>query len=147
MSTKKILIAGAGPAGIACSMVLSKNKIDHIIIDKQNFPRDKICGDALSGKVVQELNKIDPSYVDEISKIATQYSGSYGVRFFAPNGKMLDVPFSNNPDKSKQAPGFIATRLNFDNFLFSKLNREFVTVHENTSLEKVRRSENSWWQN
>ena len=142
MSTKKILIAGAGPAGIACSMVLSKNKIDHIIIDKQNFPRDKICGDALSGKVVQELNKIDPSYVDEISKIATQYSGSYGVRFFAPNGKMLDVPFSNHPDKLKQAPGFIATRLNFDNFLFSKLNREFVTVHENTSLEKVRRSEN-----
>ena len=49
--TFKILIAGAGPAGMATSMVLSKNKIEHVLIDKETFPRDsndlKLAADAL----------------------------------------------------------------------------------------------------
>ena len=40
-------IVGAGPAGISASMMLSKFKIDHILIDKENFPRDKTYGDGL----------------------------------------------------------------------------------------------------
>jgi geranylgeranyl reductase family protein len=139
-STYKILIAGAGPAGMATSMILSKNKIKHVLIEKQTFPRDKICGDALSGKVVSELNKIDPSYIQEIASSTNHYSGSYGVRFFSPGGKMLDVPFSNNPEKLKQAPGFISPRLTFDNYLFSKANPEFANIQQNTSIEKVIRN-------
>lgn len=141
-SEYKILIAGAGPAGMATSMVLSKSKIKHTLIDKQIFPRDKICGDALSGKVVCELNKIDPSYVKEISSNQKENSGSYGVRFFSPGGKMLDVPFSNNPQGLKHAPGFISPRLTFDNFLFSKANPEFANIQQETSIEKLVRKNN-----
>lgn len=141
-STLKILIAGAGPAGMATSMVLSKNKIEHVLIDKQIFPRDKICGDALSGKVVSELNKIDPEYMKEIAGNPSDYTGSYGVRFFSPNGKMLDVPFSNNPENLKHAPGFISPRLKFDNFMFSKANPEFAKISLNTAIEKIRRKDN-----
>ena len=62
----EVLIAGAGPAGASTSLFLSKHKIHHIILDKAVFPRDKICGDALSGKVVHVLNKLDPSYIPEL---------------------------------------------------------------------------------
>lgn len=141
MNVSKILIAGAGPAGMACSLRLSKAGIPHTIIEKQTFPRDKICGDALSGKVIHELKKIDPNYVEEIAADSQQFTGSFGVRFFAPNGKMLDVPFSTNPDKLKRAPGFIATRLVFDNFLFSKADTRFATIYQNTSIEKIRREQ------
>ncbi len=127
---------------MATSMVLSKNKVEHVLIDKQTFPRDKICGDALSGKVVSELNKIDPNYMKEIAGNSTEYTGSYGVRFFAPNGKKLDVPFSNNPEKLRHAPGFISPRLKFDNYLFSKANPEFATISLNTSIEKIIRFNN-----
>lgn len=141
-SNYRILIAGAGPAGMATSMVLSKNRISHTIIDKQTFPRDKICGDALSGKVVCELNKIDLSYVKEIAANTIENSGSYGVRFFSPGGKMLDVPFSNDPEKLKHAPGFISPRLTFDNFLFSKANPQYANIHQQTSIEKIIRKNN-----
>ncbi|MFZ7115929.1 MAG: NAD(P)/FAD-dependent oxidoreductase [Bacteroidota bacterium] len=141
-SNYKILIAGAGPAGIATSLILSKNKIKHVLIEKQTFPRDKICGDALSGKVVSELNKIDPSYIREITANSSEYTGSYGVRFFSPGGKMLDVPFSSNPEKLKHAPGFISPRFTFDNFLFSKANPEFTDIRQNTSIENVYRKNN-----
>ncbi len=142
MPDKKILIVGAGPAGMSTSLHLSKYGIKHLLIDKCIFPRDKICGDALSGKVVHELNKIDPLLVNQIADNKKDFTGSYGVRFFAPNGKMLDVPFSNNPEKAKHAPGFISTRLNFDNFLFSKADLNFATIYQNTSIEKIRRTNN-----
>jgi flavin-dependent dehydrogenase len=47
-----IIIIGAGPAGTATSLFLANAGIAHTIIEKQSFPRDKICGDALSGKSV-----------------------------------------------------------------------------------------------
>ncbi len=134
MNKAEILISGAGPAGIATSLFLSKLKIPHTIIDKASFPRDKICGDALSGKVVHILNKIDPQIVAEFSKNSNQFTGSYGICFFAPNGKKLEVPFSMKPDIFKNAPGFITRRINFDNFLFNRLDKNFTNVEEQTEL-------------
>ncbi|HNQ00581.1 MAG TPA: FAD-dependent monooxygenase, partial [Bacteroidia bacterium] len=106
----EVLIAGAGPAGAATSLFLSKQKIHHIILDKAVFPRDKICGDALSGKVVHVLNKLDPSFVSELST-GKEFLGSYGVRFVAPNNRALEVPFSTNLAALKHPPGFISKRI------------------------------------
>lgn len=129
----EVLIAGAGPAGAATSLFLSKQKIHHIILDKAVFPRDKICGDALSGKVVHVLNKLDPSFVSQLST-GKEFLGSYGVRFVAPNNRALEVPFSTNLAALKHPPGFISRRLDFDDFLFQKLNPEYATILENTSI-------------
>jgi flavin-dependent dehydrogenase len=45
-----VLILGAGPGGAATALFLAKEKINCVLADKAIFPRDKICGDALSGK-------------------------------------------------------------------------------------------------
>ncbi len=137
MKDVEILITGAGPAGAATSLFLSKLKIPHTIIDKASFPRDKICGDALSGKVVQILNKIDPKIINEISENSNQFTGSYGLCFYAPNGKKLEVPFSMKPNMLKNAPGFISRRINFDNFLFNKLDKQFANIEQQTELLDV----------
>ena len=42
-----VCIIGAGPSGTATSIMLTKLKIPHYIIDKSTFPRDKTCGDGL----------------------------------------------------------------------------------------------------
>lgn len=135
-----VLISGAGPAGVSTSLFLSRMKIPHMIIDKATFPRDKICGDALSGKVVHVLNKLDPEIVSELSIHENEYTGSYGISFFAPNGKKLDVPFSTKPGMLKNAPGFISRRINFDNFLFNRLDKNYCTISQNTELLDLERS-------
>lgn len=129
----EVLIAGAGPAGAATSLFLSKHKIHHVILDKASFPRDKICGDALSGKVVYVLNQLNTSFVAELQS-KDEYLGSYGVQFVAPNGKALDIPFSNTISALPHAPGFIAKRTDFDNYLFRKLDPVYTTVLENTTI-------------
>ena len=142
MNDVEILISGAGPAGTATSLFLSKMEIPHTIIDKASFPRDKICGDALSGKVVHVLNKIDTQIIKEFSVNTTEFTGSYGMCFFAPNGKKLEVPFSMKPGMLKNAPGFISRRIKFDNFLFNRLDRNFANVEEKTELIDVVKEEN-----
>ena len=122
-----VVILGAGPAGTSASLFLSKHKIDHIIIDKSVFPRDKICGDAISGKVVTVLNSIDPAFVFELDNDADHYAKCWGVQFVAPNGKELNIPFRANPEQEKHAPGFISKRMDFDNWLFDKIDGKYAS--------------------
>ena len=61
----QVAIVGAGPAGATLSMLLSRKKIKHIIIDKATFPRDKICGDALTLEGLRALREIDEDLFQE----------------------------------------------------------------------------------
>lgn len=112
-----VAIIGAGPAGSATSLFLSKAGIRHTIFDLAIFPRDKVCGDALSGKAVSILKKLDPEIAVELAKTANEFLGSWGVSFIAPNGRRIDVPFRKGATEVKDAPGFLARRIDFDNFL------------------------------
>lgn len=121
-----VLILGAGPAGASTALFLAKQGIASTIIDKATFPRDKICGDALSGKVVEVLNKLDKSLANELAT-DSQYLGSWGVTFVAPNTQALRVPFTTKVEK-KNAPGFISKRVDFDNWLVEKLKANPLTT-------------------
>ena len=132
-----IAIIGAGPAGAGTSLFLSKAGIKHTLFDASTFPRDKVCGDALSGKVVSTLNKLNPGLIDEMALQKDKFLGSWGVSFIAPNGKRLDVPFRRERKENELAPGYITKRIDFDNFLVGKLNPEFADIHFNTKVGNV----------
>lgn len=64
-----VVIIGAGPSGCSASLYLSKLGGDHVLVEKDSFPRDKVCGDALSGKVVSQLKALYPKWIDEIKAL------------------------------------------------------------------------------
>ncbi|CAL5219487.1 g1326 [Coccomyxa viridis] len=45
--TYDAVIVGAGPSGSTCAYYLTKNGAKVALIDKETFPRDKYCGDAV----------------------------------------------------------------------------------------------------
>lgn len=137
----RVVIAGAGPAGITTSLFLCKEKIPHVILEKSVFPRDKICGDALSGKIQDVFKKLDEKSADEIGLDQTQAIGSFGVKFVAPNGNFVDVPFTTDLKKFTQAPGHVSKRLHFDHFLFKKIDRSVATVIEQAELYELRQED------
>jgi flavin-dependent dehydrogenase len=55
----KVCIIGAGPGGATAALQLAQLGIECIVVDKAVFPRDKVCGDGLSGKVLTLLERID----------------------------------------------------------------------------------------
>lgn len=120
MTEKRPVIVGAGPGGAAAALFLAKAGMDVLVLDKASFPRDKICGDALSGKVVEVLNALDPNLTSGLRTQPFQL-GSWGIRFVAPSGKSLRVPFKLQYDTEAHAPGFVAPRQDFDAFLVNQL--------------------------
>ncbi|HML18716.1 MAG TPA: FAD-dependent oxidoreductase, partial [Bryobacteraceae bacterium] len=54
------MIVGGGPAGSSCAWELRRSGLDVAILDKQVFPRDKVCGGWITPSVFSEL-EIDPS--------------------------------------------------------------------------------------
>ena len=140
MIQTKVCIVGAGPGGAATALKLSYLGIPSILIDKAAFPRDKVCGDAISGKVTTLLNRLDPEIMKRFNGQPIQ-SDVWGVRFVAPNGKALDIPFKANYVRdSANAPGYVSKRIDFDNFLIEEVKRrdniQFVDQVEIKHFEK-----------
>ena len=62
MERTTVLIAGAGPAGSTCGLLLRKQDIDCILVDRAEFPRDKICGGGLTPRSYQLLSQLLPTF-------------------------------------------------------------------------------------
>lgn len=60
-----VIIAGAGPAGSAAARAAAKLGLDALVIEKENFPRYKPCGGALSERAISYLGFPLPSYICE----------------------------------------------------------------------------------
>ena len=92
------LIVGGGPAGSSCARQLRQAGMDVVIMDKQTFPRDKVCGGwvtpgvlaelgidrreyAASGRVIQAITGFRTSILGH-KEVETRYGRdvSYGIR-------------------------------------------------------------------
>ncbi|MGA2878717.1 MAG: NAD(P)/FAD-dependent oxidoreductase [Bryobacteraceae bacterium] len=97
MDACDVLIVGGGPAGSSCAWGLRGAGLDVAVLDRQTFPRDKICGGWITPQVLSELG-IDPAeygrhrMLQPITGFRTGYIGgpaidthynrtvSYGIR-------------------------------------------------------------------
>lgn len=123
MRQTDILIVGAGPAGAATALRLSYLGIPSVLVDKSAFPRDKICGDALSGKVGVLLNRLDPAIMDRFRQ-RFEPTDVWGIRFYPPSGRKIELPFKVGYERiPDEAPGYVSKREDFDHFLIEEVRR------------------------
>jgi geranylgeranyl reductase family protein len=132
-----VCILGAGPAGASAALHLSYKGVPTVLVDKAVFPRDKVCGDALSGKVPLLLKRLDPQMLARFEQRTEMLVDVWGIRFVAPNRTTLDIPFKLKYDKTKEtSPGYVAKRIDFDNFLIDEVKRrEDIDFYDNTAIE------------
>jgi geranylgeranyl reductase family protein len=53
-----VAIAGAGPGGAACAWYLARAGVRVALLDRQVFPRDKVCGDAICSRAQLHLSRM-----------------------------------------------------------------------------------------
>ena len=50
-----VIVVGAGPAGSAAAYALAQAGLDVLVLEKTEFPREKVCGDGLTPRAVKSL--------------------------------------------------------------------------------------------
>lgn len=119
-----IIIVGAGPSGSSAALYAEQLGLKTILVDKSFFPRDKICGDALSGKSIRYMRELN--ILDHVSSLKGSIINR--ITFGSPDHKQFDVDLSKSKDIEKIKSGFVITREIFDNFLFNRAKNVTDTI-------------------
>ncbi len=140
-SQADICIIGAGPAGATTSMFLSKAGIPHLLIDKDEFPRDKICGDGIDANSIRVLNQFNPQLIAELHADWQHFTPIRGIKLTAPNGKSSEALHRPTPKSAPEPMYFTCKRQYFDTFLHRQLNPEFANIQLGTQVTNLERQD------
>lgn len=122
-----VIISGAGPAGSTCALTLHNSGLRVALIDKDTFPRDKICGDAVSSVAKRILRQINPELETSLLDFAPK-TNITKARLHSPEFKTLEFSFSKT--------GHCIRRHDFDNWLFTiARNNACITVMQNVKVK------------
>ena len=113
-----VIIVGAGPAGTSAALYAHRLGLSAILLDKAVFPRDKICGDALSGKSVRIMRELD--LLVGVEKL--EGAEINRITFGSPSNNQFDVYLNSTKNTDLIKKGFVIPRLVFDNYMFEKAN-------------------------
>ena len=58
ITSSDIVIIGGGPAGLAAATILGRKGIRVTVLDRQNLPADKVCGEGIMPPGVRILSEI-----------------------------------------------------------------------------------------
>ncbi len=126
-----VIIVGAGPAGCACAMALKNSGLRVAIIDKHQFPRDKVCGDAIPGRAIKFLHEIDPQFAERLAAFTEKLPTRSTCCYY--NNKKLDFTWT--------LEAYTVTREHFDSFLFASLkNSKDIHTLEGVAISDIIRS-------
>jgi geranylgeranyl reductase family protein len=127
-----IIVVGGGPAGSAACLYAARNGLKTLLVDKENFPRDKICGDALSGKSVSILRELD--LLEKTQNLPGAHIES--IVFSSPDHASFRIDLEKTSLKNIPK-GFVIRRKNFDDFLFNEAKQVASTTLENFSVSDL----------
>lgn len=121
-----LVIAGAGPAGSACAITAARFGARVLLLEKDCFPRQKVCGEFVSSESLELLQGLLRE------KQFHSYPTIGSSRIFLDN-KILTLPVS--------PPAQSIPRFELDAALFFAAKQAGVDARENVSVLEIQQSE------
>jgi len=120
-----VAIVGSGPAGAFTAALLAGKNHQVLLIDKDDFPRDKICGDALPAKALELLYSAGMGKaIDEAVESGEVYPLDY-MRLVSPKGHQRSYPLAKSAGGYKAA---VAPRIIFDSLIRNEAIRSGANI-------------------
>jgi geranylgeranyl reductase family protein len=117
-----VIIVGAGPSGCAAAISLGRNGHRVLVVEKDRFPRGKVCGDGISPPALAALERL--GILQEV--MLKNPWKIEGVELFSPAGQVVTASFSHL--KGPYPFGLVIPRKEFDSLVFQE-------VRKNSNIE------------
>ncbi len=126
MTDADVIVVGAGPSGSTTSYYLAQAGLKVLLLEKTQFPREKVCGDGLTPRSVKQLLDMGIEPTEENGWIKNK-----GLRIIAGKHRLeLQWPeLESFPNY-----GLIRTRQDFDEILANRAKSAGVDLRENTRV-------------
>jgi geranylgeranyl reductase family protein len=126
MSDADVIVVGAGPGGSCTAYHLAQYGLNVLLLEKTEFPREKVCGDGLTPRAVKQLVKMG---IDTSEKAG--WLQNKGLRVIG-GGIRLELDW---PDlASFPNYGLTRTRLDFDQLLATRATEVGAVLRTNTNV-------------
>lgn len=127
-----VAIVGGGPAGSSCAAFCAMAGLHSLVIDREKFPREKVCGDCLNPSCWPVLTRL--GLVEKVRDLSHSKLGS--VAFIAIDGREVVVELPSGIDCE-----ISVKRSLFDNLLLRRARELGADVREQTTVTGLNRND------
>ncbi len=126
-----VAIIGGGPAGSVCAALCARAGLQTVILEREKFPREKVCGDCLNPSCWPILERLELAQrVRALPHAQLEY-----VEFVAIDGRKVTAPLSSG------AHGELSMKRSlFDALLLTRARELGAEVREETTVAAVTRT-------
>ncbi|MEP7077523.1 MAG: NAD(P)/FAD-dependent oxidoreductase [Chthoniobacterales bacterium] len=127
-----VAIAGAGPAGSTCAAFCAQSGLRTVVLEREAFPREKVCGDCLNPSVWPVLQRLDLS-----ARVRALPHGRLDrIDFVSARGRILSVALP-----AGERAEIAVKRSLFDQLLLTRARELGASVCEATTVTSVAKIE------
>lgn len=117
-------ILGGGPAGASAAMVLARAGFSVVVLERDRFPREKLCGEFLSPEVCRVARELA---VEELASVAAPALSTVQLHF--PKKSPVEFQLPN--------PATGMSRSLFDDILLRQAAKSGAEIRQGTTVDSV----------
>src|SRR6266581_700573 len=134
METFDVAIVGGGPAGSSCGAFCAATGLRTIVLEREKFPREKVCGDCLNPACWPVLRRL--GMVERVRQLS--HGILHSVEFIAIGGQkiVVDLPSSEESE-------IAVKRSLFDALLLRRAGELGAHIYEQTTVSALSKHANN----
>ena len=123
-----VIVVGAGPGGSTTAAYLAQHGLNVTLLEKSEFPREKVCGDGLTPRATRALTRLGVDTSQENGWLHNK-----GLRVYGGRTEPFEMDW---PDLTDFPPyGLVRPRADFDDMLAKHAVAAGATLLQNTNVD------------
>jgi geranylgeranyl reductase family protein len=132
-----VIIVGGGPAGASCAAFAAVAGLRVLLLERETFPREKVCGDCLNPACWELLERLG---LDDRVR-ALSHGALEAVEFIAIDGQSVTVKLPDGPTAE-----IAVKRSRFDELLLNRARELGAEIRQTTIVTGVEKMDSATWQ-